>query len=112
MAGQANLSRGKPGRDATRNSPSVTPTVSQAGITVMTPGKRRTRVRWLALILVLASLSLAGWMWLRWRSEAGLVPAQTFSLQTANSGEWTKYGGSWDIANGAVESDSYERGPN
>ncbi|MFZ0631797.1 MAG: histidine kinase [Acidobacteriaceae bacterium] len=38
------------------------------------------------------------------------MPAHTFSLQAKNSSEWTPFGGSWVIANGAVESNSYERG--
>ncbi|HEX4038821.1 MAG TPA: ATP-binding protein [Acidobacteriaceae bacterium] len=66
--------------------------------------------QFLAVVLIAAALLFAAWMGLRWQRAANFVPAHTFSLQAENSGEWTPFGGSWRIADGAVSSNSYERG--
>jgi signal transduction histidine kinase len=68
-----------------------------------------TSAHLLAVVLV-AGLLFAASMWSRWRRTVSFVPAHTFSLQAKNSSEWTPFGGSWVIADGAVESNSYERG--
>jgi len=60
--------------------------------------------------LVTAAIVFSVWMGLRWRHAESPVPAHTFALQAQNSSEWTRFGGSWTIADGAVRSNSYERG--
>jgi len=62
------------------------------------------------VFLVAVSLLLAALISARRQNEKSFVPAHTFSLQAKNSSEWTPFGGSWAIADGAVESNSYERG--
>lgn len=64
----------------------------------------------LVVLAMAASLLLAGWTRLHWQLRESVVPAHTFSLQAENSSEWTPFGGSWVIADGAVQSNSYERG--
>jgi signal transduction histidine kinase len=74
---------------------------------------RRLQFAWtqsLAVVLAVLVLTLATWLWSRWRRAENLVPAHTFSLQSQNSSEWTNFGGSWVIADGVVRSNSYERG--
>lgn len=67
-------------------------------------------VRVVLVLVVAASLPLAAWIRPSWRLARSLVPAHTFALQAENSGEWTPLGGSWVIADGGVQSRSYERG--
>jgi signal transduction histidine kinase len=69
-----------------------------------------TLARLLAGVLVLTGVSLAAWLWFRGRLSNTTVPAHTYLLQPANINEWTRFGGSWEIADGAVRSNSYERG--
>ena len=57
-----------------------------------------------------AALLFVAWMAPRWQRAATFVPAHTYLLQAENSSEWTPFGGSWAIADGAVQSNSYERG--
>lgn len=76
----------------------------------MTRRLHLTSARLLGVFLVAVSLLLGAWMWRRWQREQSLVPALTFSLQAENSSEWTPFGGSWVIADGAVQSNSNERG--
>lgn len=64
----------------------------------------------LAGALVLGGIAFAVWFWHQRRLVDSAVPAHTYQLQTANAGEWTSFGGSWQIADGAVHSNSYERG--
>src|SRR6201992_214203 len=71
---------------------------------------RITLVRIMGVLLVIAGLSFFSWLWLHWRRTASAVPAHTFELQSQNAGEWTSLGGSWEIADGSVKSNSYERG--
>jgi len=66
--------------------------------------------RLLGAFLVAGVLLLTLWSLRRWHGTASLVPAHTFSLQAANKSEWTPFGGSWVIANNAIQSNSYERG--
>jgi signal transduction histidine kinase len=76
----------------------------------MTRRLHLTPAKSLAVVLVSACILFAAWMWRRSRRAESLVPTRTFSLQAENSGEWTSFGGSWVIADGAVRSNSYERG--
>jgi len=66
--------------------------------------------QWFAILLAAAALLLAAWILSRWQRTDSHVPARAFPLTAENSGEWTHFGGSWLIADGAVESNSYERG--
>lgn len=71
---------------------------------------RLTLVQSSAIVLAAAGLLLITWQWLHWRSGANAVPARSFQLQPANMSEWTAFGGNWEFADGAVKSNSYERG--
>ncbi|WP_263357077.1 family 16 glycoside hydrolase [Acidicapsa ligni] len=64
----------------------------------------------LAVSLILAGLAIAAWSWFHWRHADSAVPMQSFDLQAARLDEWKAYGGSWNIADGAIHSNSYERG--
>jgi len=66
--------------------------------------------RQLMAALALAVLAGSICAWLHWQSANRIVPAHTYRLQTGETGEWTPYGGSWQIVDGAVKSNSYERG--
>jgi signal transduction histidine kinase len=70
----------------------------------------RLSVRFVVLVAAAASLLLAAWMWPRWQRSQNSVPARTFALDAVSSSEWKPFGGSWTIADGAVTSNSYERG--
>ena len=72
------------------------------------PPSTRTRVS--ALILAVASLSFIVWSSIHWRKAAVAVPTRVFQLRREKSNEWTRFGGSWEIADGVVQSNSYERG--
>ena len=52
----------------------------------------------------------AAWAWLQRQRVESIVPAHTYRLQADSINEWTRFGGSWEISDGAVRSDSYERG--
>lgn len=69
-----------------------------------------TPTRLLTLALALAALVFAAWAWLHWQRAQSVVPAHTYQLEAARSSDWTPFGGSWAIADGAVKSNSYERG--
>src|SRR3984885_5299251 len=69
-----------------------------------------TRTRASALILAVASLSFIVWSSIHWRKAAVAVPTRVFQLRREKSNEWTRFGGSWEIADGVVQSNSYERG--
>ncbi|MGA7340971.1 MAG: ATP-binding protein [Terracidiphilus sp.] len=69
-----------------------------------------TSARLLVAALALAALSFAAWFWLHWRRAESAVPPHTYQLQAGNTREWTSFGGSWEIVDGAVKSNSYERG--
>jgi signal transduction histidine kinase len=71
---------------------------------------RFTSARIPAIFLLAAIVLLTAWILNRRQTAKSFVPAHTFALQANNSGEWTPFGGSWAIADGAVESNSYERG--
>lgn len=64
----------------------------------------------LAAVLALGAVSLAVWFWVHWRLMDTTVPAHNYILQPANINDWTRLGGSWQIADDAVNSNSYERG--
>jgi signal transduction histidine kinase len=64
----------------------------------------------LATVLALGAVSLAAWLWVHWRLMDATVPANSYVLQPANLSGWTRLGGSWQFADDAVKSNSYERG--
>ena len=69
-----------------------------------------TPARLLTLALALAGLAFAAWAWLHWQRAQSVVPAHTYQLQAGRINDWTPFGGSWEIVDGAVKSNSYERG--
>jgi len=71
---------------------------------------RVTPVKLLACVLVFTGLSLAGWFSLHRHLRQAMVPAHVYQLQPENRKEWSRFGGSWEMADGAVKSNSYERG--
>jgi signal transduction histidine kinase len=72
---------------------------------------RATSTLHLTIALVaLACLAFAAWFWLPWHRAESVVPSHTYQLQADKINEWTRFGGSWEIADGAVKSNSYERG--
>ncbi|MGA8731171.1 MAG: ATP-binding protein [Terracidiphilus sp.] len=71
---------------------------------------RVTPTRLLLIGLALAGLVSAAWAWLQRQRVESIVPAHTYRLQADSINEWTRFGGSWEISDGAVRSDSYERG--
>jgi signal transduction histidine kinase len=62
------------------------------------------------VVLALAGLAFAAWYWLHLRRAESVVPKRTYQLQADRINEWERFGGSWEIADGAVKSNSYERG--
>lgn len=66
--------------------------------------------RLLLAALALAVLAGSAWGWTHWQSANSIAPAHTYQLQAGKTAEWTPYGGSWQIVDGAVKSNSYERG--
>lgn len=64
----------------------------------------------LAGMLAITGVSLAAWFWLHRQLIDATVPSHTYQLQPPNINDWTRFGGSWEIADGAVQSNSYERG--
>ena len=64
----------------------------------------------LASVLVITGVSFAAWLWLHRRLAHTVVPFHAYELQPQKAGEWTKFGGSWEFTDGAVKSNSYERG--
>jgi signal transduction histidine kinase len=71
---------------------------------------RTAPVKLIAAILVITAMVFAVWFLRHRRLVQTSVPAHAYLLQPANMNEWTRFGGSWEIANGAVKSNSYERG--
>jgi signal transduction histidine kinase len=74
------------------------------------PWPRAVPTRLLTVALSLAAMGFAAWAWLHWPSSGSVVQAQTYQLQAGRMNEWIPYGGSWEIVDGAVRSNSYERG--
>lgn len=73
-------------------------------------GLRSLPVRFLIVGLASAGLLTGlGW-WLHGVKEANRVPSQSYSLQTGQLNGWTSVGGKWNVVNGAIRNDSYERG--
>ncbi len=69
-----------------------------------------TPAKLIAGVLVISGIALAV-RFLRHRQLVDTkVPAHVYVLQRANFKEWIGFGGSWEIADGAVRSNSYERG--
>ena len=64
----------------------------------------------LAFGLIAACLVFVALIWLNWRRTENFVPSHSWALQSGQMSEWKAYGGSWEMANGVVRSDSYERG--
>jgi signal transduction histidine kinase len=64
----------------------------------------------LASALAITAVALGAWFWHHRRLVDTTVPARTYDLQPADMSEWTRFGGSWEIGDGAVHSNSYERG--
>jgi signal transduction histidine kinase len=64
----------------------------------------------LAGVLVIAALLFAASFWFHERLANETVPSRTYQLQPAKMNEWTHFGGSWEFVDGAVKSNSYERG--
>ena len=71
---------------------------------------RVTPAKLIACVLVITVVSLGAWFWLHGRLVQAIVPTHVYQLQSENLKEWTRFGGSWQVANGAVKSNSYERG--
>lgn len=69
-----------------------------------------TPVRILTTVLALSGLSLVIWASLHWRHDAAIVPTHLYQLNPENMREWTPFGGSWAIEDGAIRSNSFERG--
>ena len=69
-----------------------------------------TRGRWLALGLAFSCVAVIAWSCFRWLRPASEVPARSYQLQAGRMDDWTAFGGSWEIVNNAVQSDSAERG--
>jgi signal transduction histidine kinase len=74
------------------------------------PWSRAVPRRMLTVALAIAGMVLAAWAWLHLQSSGSVVPAHTYQLQAGKMNDWTPYGGSWEIVDGAVKSNSYERG--
>src|ERR1700744_5278563 len=70
----------------------------------------RLTARLLMGVTALAISVAAAWAWVHWQRTHDVVAALAYPLQAENSGDWKPYGGSWQIADGAVQSNSYERG--
>ena len=64
----------------------------------------------LAGVLVIAAVSFAAASWLHELFVHTTVPVRTYLLQPSAMNEWTSFGGSWEFVDGAVKSNSYERG--
>ena len=60
--------------------------------------------------MAIASLSLAAGLWLHGRHNAEAVPTYTCQLNPENMSQWSRFGGSWQIVDEAIQSNSYERG--
>lgn len=71
---------------------------------------RAASLKLLTAVLALGVISVAAWFWVHSRLVDATVPAHSYTLQPANVTDWTRFGGSWQIADGAVKSNSYERG--
>lgn len=66
--------------------------------------------RLIAAALAVAVLISAAQLWLHWHGAQSAVPSRIYQLQAGNAGEWTPFGGKWEIADNAVKSESFERG--
>jgi len=66
--------------------------------------------RLLIAVSAIAVLGGAVWAWLHWQNSGSTVPVRAYQLQAGKNAEWTNYGGSWEFVDGAVKSNSYERG--
>lgn len=69
-----------------------------------------TPTRFLAMGLAFSCLALIAWSWLRWHRAGIEVPVHSYQLQTGRMDEWKAVGGNWQIANGVIYNNSYERG--
>jgi len=71
---------------------------------------RALPVRLLIIAFALSLIFAVVWSWLRWQRGHGAVPEHAYQLQAGNFSDWTAYGGKWQILDGAIKSNSYERG--
>jgi hypothetical protein len=71
-------------------------------------GARSTRL--LALASGIAAIAFALSMWFQGRRTSDVVPSVTYQLEPRNMNQWTSFGGRWEIVDGAVKSNSFERG--
>jgi signal transduction histidine kinase len=67
--------------------------------------------KWFLVVgLASAGLTLIAWSWLHWRRANSIVASHSYQLQAARMNEWKAVGGSWEIVNGVLHNNSYERG--
>jgi signal transduction histidine kinase len=55
-------------------------------------------------------MAFIAWSWLRWHRAGSQVPVHSYQLQAGRMDEWRAVGGNWQIANGVIYNNSYERG--
>jgi signal transduction histidine kinase len=71
---------------------------------------RATKPRLIVAGVVLAAIAAGAWFGVHERQVASVVPLTTYQLRPGNMNQWEAFGGSWEIVDGAVKSNSYERG--
>jgi signal transduction histidine kinase len=71
---------------------------------------RTATAKLLVSALVIAGISFAAWFWLHRRLAHAAVPVHAYHPGPETRNQWTQFGGSWELADGAVKSNSYERG--
>jgi hypothetical protein len=63
--------------------------------------------KWLVATGIAAvCLGLVAWVWFHGYRTDSVVPTHSYPLQTGQTGEWTTFGGGWDISNGIVHNKS------
>jgi signal transduction histidine kinase len=70
----------------------------------------RLRARLTAGILISTAIAVAGASWFYFRSEHSWKLPYRDSFASGQADEWTAFGGTWQIADGAMRNDSDERG--
>jgi signal transduction histidine kinase len=81
-------------------------------VSTQTQARTRVRSRWPLLIeslLALLLLAAAFAAWAYWRSPTRGLPYHD-SFAAGKAEEWTAFGGTWELVNGAMRNDSDERG--
>lgn len=79
-----------------------------ARLNMRTPSTRSSRL--LLIALSVCSVAAIAWTWLHLRKVAAIVPTTTYNLSPLSSKQWTSFGGNWEFVDGAIQSNSYERG--